>query len=209
MEAGFTSQQFSCLGSSTISGGIDTLLAEDMVAHICGSAQTVLDFCGGHARPYHYHEKMSCLYSSASSGHSTRVGTAGDGNGVYGHLIDGGVEPTDLDVCGGRFGVTPDSNGQTVYYYSVTAKSPFTMGCYGPVDTVAECRALYSTCGDGQTETVTTDYGTGEYDLDCPCFDENGSNIVGQGRPGYLPAATAAAATETAALRGAALNTPW
>jgi hypothetical protein len=35
-----------------------------------------------HATPYHYHERMSCLYDSAANGHSTRVGTALDGNGV-------------------------------------------------------------------------------------------------------------------------------
>ena len=40
------------------------------------------------------HEKMSCLYTNdATSGHSTRFATALDGNGVYGHYLDGGAEP--------------------------------------------------------------------------------------------------------------------
>lgn len=66
---------------------------------------------------------MSCLYKEDSANHhSTRVGTALDGNGIYGHNIDGGCAPTDLDACGGRTGVTPDSNGQEVYYYVITNK---------------------------------------------------------------------------------------
>jgi hypothetical protein len=189
MEAGFTRQQWSCLGNDEVSGGIDTMLAEAIIEYKCNGdiGGTVLDFCGGHARPYHYHEKMSCLYTSdAATGHSTRFATALDGNGVYGHYIDGGVEPTDLDVCGGRFGVTPDSNGVEVYYYMIQQDAPFSIGCFGPVDTVAECRSLYSTC-DGEVETVTTDWGTGDYDLDCPCYDKNQSNVPGQGRPGFLP----------------------
>ena len=59
---------------------------------------------------------MSCLYESdASTGHSTRVGTAFDGNGIYGKYIGKNEKvPTDLDACGGRTGVTPDSNGKSV-----------------------------------------------------------------------------------------------
>ena len=44
------------------------------------------------------------------------------GNGIYGSNIEGGVVPTDLDVCNGRHGVTPDSGGQVVYYYVTTQK---------------------------------------------------------------------------------------
>jgi hypothetical protein len=142
-----------------------------------------------------YHERMSCLYTAdPTTGHSTRIGTAGDGNGIYGMYINGGVTPTDLDYCGGRFGVTPDSNGQVVYYYPIKAAAPFSLGCYGPVTTQAACFALYpTTCGSAATvETVTTVYGSGPYARDCPCYDANGSNVVGQtGRPAYLaPVAT-------------------
>ena len=115
MEAGLTSSVpgMSCLGSTTVESGLDTLLAENVVHNVCSdNSIEVLDACGGHAVPYHYHERMSCLYESdASTGHSTRVGTAADGNGIYGMYIDGGVLPTDLDTCCGRSGVTPDSNG--------------------------------------------------------------------------------------------------
>ena len=139
--------------------------------------------------PYHYHERMTCLYEQdPQTGHSTRIGTAGDGNGIYGRFIDGGRLPNDLDACGGRFGITPDSNGQVVYYYPVTSEAPFSLGCFGPVDSVRECRDLYpDTCGAGsEVVTLTTEYGSGQYTLDCPCFDRNESNVVGQGRPGFL-----------------------
>ena len=136
MEAGFTKDQppmMSCLGSNTVPGGIDTGVAELMVAKYCNKnpedsdfrtwASKVggLDACGGHATPYHYHQPFEgtdaskCnTYSNTASGHSTRIATAGDGNGIYGPNIDGGCEPIDLDVCGGRTGVTPDSDGKKV-----------------------------------------------------------------------------------------------
>lgn len=187
MEAGFTSQQWSCLGDRTIPGGIDTLLAEHMLHFMCSDdSLQIMDFCGGHATPYHYHERMTCLYEGAENGHSTRVGTALDGRGIYGSNIAGGVPPTDLDVCNGRVGVTPDSGGEEVYYYVITEEAPFTAGCFGPVASVEECRALEPNCGNGNTYQVETQWGVGDYDLDCPCFDELGSNIPGVGRPGFL-----------------------
>ena len=188
MEAGFTRQQWSCLGDRVIPGGIDTLLAEHMLHFMCDDdSLTIMDECGGHATPYHYHERISCLYAPSENGHSTRVGTAMDGHGIYGANIAGGVPPTDLDICNGRTGVTPDSNGEDVYYYVITGEAPFTVGCYGPVATVEECRELYNTCGNGDEYRVETRWGADDYDLDCPCFDENGSNMVGQGRPAFLP----------------------
>jgi hypothetical protein len=149
---------------------------------------------------------MSCLYSDSGNGHSTRIGTALDGHGIYGSNIEGGQPPDDLDVCGGRRGVTPDSNGEEVYYYVVTEEAPFTVGCFGPVASVEECRALEPNCGNDDRYHVETRWGAGEYDLDCPCFDEFGSNIPGQGRPGYLeplPARGGGAAGVRAPMAGA------
>lgn len=65
-------------------------------------------------------------------------------------------------------------------------KPPFTVGCWGPVSSIAECRALYSTCGDGDTMSVTTSDGTRDYDPDCPCFEPSigpggVTNIAGAG----------------------------
>ena len=105
---------------------------------------------------------------------STRIGTALDGNGIYGKYVSHGQTPTDLDVCGGRTGVTPDSAGQTVYYYMAQETAPFTVGCFGPVSSVQECKALYpNDCDNGDTITVTTAEGSRSYDPDCPCWEPN------------------------------------
>lgn len=223
MEAGFSSSNppmMSCLGSHTVPGGVDTHVAELVVAKYCNKdphsmsatsfrswADQVggMDNCGGHASPYHYHERLgygvsSCAISTVdpTTGHSNRIATAADGKGIYGPVINGGCAPADLDVCGGRWGVTPDSNGERVYYYVVQAFAPFTIGCFGPPKStspagqLAECKALYSTC-DGVTTTFTTAYGSGQYDLDCPCFDPITHANVAQtstgtySRPGFLP----------------------
>ena len=179
-------QLFDCNVNGTkiaIPSGIDTLTAQQMIQHTCSLPEnsTLLDQCGGHtdrhASPYHYHERMDCLYTSdPKTGHSTRIGTALDGNGIYGKYIAKNSIPTDLDACGGRFGVNPDSNGQKVYYYMVQDRPPFTLGCFGPVNSINECRALYPTCGDGDNLSIATAEGNRIYDPDCPCFDSSGNN---------------------------------
>jgi hypothetical protein len=123
-EAGFSAGAI-CTAQQAIPGGIDTKTAESIVRYQCNKADTwgLLDSCGGHATPYHYHERMTCLYTQDStSGHSTRIGTANDGRGIYGKFVNGSVLPTDLDACNGRSGVTPDSGGLTVYYYVVNER---------------------------------------------------------------------------------------
>ena len=85
-----------------------------------------------------------------------------------------------------RTGITPDSQGKEVYYYVVSNRAPFTLGCFGPINTEAECRALYPEC-DGVSESFTTAHGTDDYDLDCPCFNPaTGGNMPGQGKPKFL-----------------------
>ena len=57
MEAGFTSENHECLGNVVVPAGMDTRLAEAMLHAIDGcEGREILDFCGGHATPYHYHE---------------------------------------------------------------------------------------------------------------------------------------------------------
>lgn len=64
MEAGFRSTNFGgvCIPEGeTVPGGVDTYTAELMLGVICPEQDIqVLDACGGHAVPYHYHERMSC-----------------------------------------------------------------------------------------------------------------------------------------------------
>eukprot|EP00959_Pyramimonas_sp_CCMP1952_P330064 6910809-Pyramimonas_sp.AAC.1 len=67
---------------------------------------------------------MTCLYAgNPATGHSTRIATMMDGHGLYGKFVATGTLPTDLDACGGRTGVTPDSDGKEVYYYMVQVRA--------------------------------------------------------------------------------------
>ena len=51
----------------------------------CDEGVSVLEECGGHANPYHYHERMTCLYTTDEpSGHSTTTATMLDGKMLYG-----------------------------------------------------------------------------------------------------------------------------
>lgn len=163
----------------TVPGGVDTATAQSIIQFSCNNADLeLLNACGGHAN-FHYHEDMSCLYTEdLSSGHSTKFATALDGNGIYGRFIDGGVEPTDLDACGGRTGITPDSGGAEVYYYVMQDRAPFTIGCFGPVSSVQECRDLYDDCENGDEQELTLQDGSVLiFDTWCPCFDSDGFNI--------------------------------
>ena len=113
-EAGFSSAQpgVSCLGTQSVVGGIDTYTAELMIRNMCNvNSISLLDTCGDHANPRHFHEMLTnCLSGQVASGHSTRLGTSGDNRGIYGFFEANNTYPV-LDVCGAHVGVTPDSNG--------------------------------------------------------------------------------------------------
>merc|ERR1719464_481582 len=65
-----------------------------------------------------------------------------------------------------------------VYHYHISGLvEPFTIGCYGPVESIEECKALYAKC-DNTLVDVTVRYDdttikTLSYDLYCPCWDED------------------------------------
>ena len=44
----------------------------------------MLDTCGGHAMPYHYHNDLACDYDHTLPSHSPIIGWALDGYGIYG-----------------------------------------------------------------------------------------------------------------------------
>jgi len=175
-----------------ISGGIDTHISEKVMGAACGVDLPrkengmwvgLLDECGGHTREYHFHERLACLYDvkNQKGGHSTQIGQGLDTQYLYGKWEDTNKLPL-LDACGGHFGVTPDSNGESVYHYHVQFNAPFTFGCYGPNEdgtlvSVDQCRKLYSGCGDGDNTYLDTGKGKVEYDPWCPCYDANGSNV--------------------------------
>lgn len=206
MEAGFTSAQlsqlFTCSTSSDIPGGLDTKIAEELAEHLCNKQIEILSDCGGHANPYHFHERFTCMFNSAASGHSSKFATALDGRGLYGNHESLNTPPSDLDACGGHTAVTPDSNGQAVYHYHVTDTAPFSLGCFGPA-TMSECRALYSGCSSSDTDVVLSNR-TVKYKQDCPCFDVNGFNTD---QPTVAPTAptTAPAPTTSSDLSGGAV----
>ena len=84
------------------------------------------DECGGHTKEYHFHERLSCLYSSAvGSTHSPQIGVGQDGAGLFGKWEDYSqtLSPK-LDVCGGHFGLTPESGSKKVYHHRNPSGNP-------------------------------------------------------------------------------------
>ena len=177
-----------------------------MIQHFCSDATLkIIDTCGDHANPRHFHEYLTdCLTSRTSSGGSSRLGTAADGRGIYGKYGPGDTLPT-LDACGATNTPTPDSNGASVVHYHAQAGRPFFLACYTNADastTLDECRALYTECGDAaEIVTLTTAHGSGQYNKWCPCFDKaTQSNVKADTAPYYTrPAFLEDATTEEAA----------
>merc|ERR1712032_1208595 len=168
---------------------MDTKLAEQKMAYACGITLprieggqyiSLLDECGGHTGEYHFHERMSCLYSLSGT-HSAQIGELRNGQLLYGKWEDYSQSQLPLlDACGGHWGRTPESPNVDVYHYHMQDNAPFTIGCIGPNDdnslvTVAQCRSFYTGC-DGDLITVTTSAGPVQYDLWCPCWDAAGLN---------------------------------
>ena len=205
-EAGFSSQQDNVIsgwGCSTPSllydstGGLDIGLAESKVRKLCynseknsfpnvqsdNSYRGTVGPCGGHTGDYHFHGRYHCLYEQTGE-HSTKIGDVGPYimYGKWEHFTN--KKLPNLDACGAHIGITPDSPSEAVYHYHVQDRAPYGVGCYGDgvnLMTVSACRALYSTCGDGDETFTDMPQPDGTlksfaYDRDCPCFDANGLN---------------------------------
>ena len=102
----------------------------DAVAH------EVQDECDGHPQMsgfYHYHSLSDCIEDTSTSGHSSLVGYAFDGYGIYGYYGEDGAEVTneDLDQCHGHTHVI-EWDGQMVemYHYHATHEFPYVVGCF-------------------------------------------------------------------------------
>lgn len=75
------------------------------------------------------------------------------------------------------------SYARAAQHYHTTSWAPYTIGCYGPVDSQKTCKSLYQTGGGGgpaahgQCDKEILPIYTPEvpegycYDTDCPCFD--------------------------------------
>lgn len=116
----------------------------DAVAH------EVQDECDGHPQKdgfYHYHSLSDCIEDTSTNGHSSLVGYAFDGYGIYGYYGEDGTEVTneDLDACHGHTHVV-EWDGQMVemYHYHATHEFPYTVGCFHGTPAV---RALSSEGG--------------------------------------------------------------
>lgn len=66
-----------------------------------------------------------------------------------------------LDICNGHVGTAPANAtlgvpSAEVYHSHMTTEPPCTSGCFGPIDTIAECRGLYSDTerGCGNTTSI-------------------------------------------------------
>ncbi|KAG1669391.1 hypothetical protein FOA52_004042 [Chlamydomonas sp. UWO 241] len=88
------------------------------------TARATFDGCNGHTArggAYHYHTEPldGCLFNfTITAGqHSPFWGVMADGISISGELGDGGVAPTDLDICGGHV----DATRPYYHYHSVSA----------------------------------------------------------------------------------------
>jgi hypothetical protein len=118
----------------------------DAVAH------EVQDNCDGHPQVsgfYHYHSLSDCIADTSTGGHSSLVGYAFDGYGIYGYYGEDGSEVTndDLDACHGHTHVV-EWDGQMVemYHYHATHEFPYVVGCFHGTPAV---RALSAGEGNG------------------------------------------------------------
>jgi hypothetical protein len=117
------------------------------------TAHEVQDACDGHPQVsgfYHYHSLSDCIEDTSTSGHSSLVGYAFDGYGIYGYYGEDGAEVTneDLDSCHGHTHVV-EWDGQMVemYHYHATHEFPYTVGCFHGTPAV---RALSTDGQQGQ-----------------------------------------------------------
>lgn len=182
-EAGFYQGQACDDNLGYCPAGADILTCDAQLHYLCGDkikSMMLMDSCGGHATPYHYHLDLACDYDHSSFGHSPLIGVALDGHGIYGLYEETGVIPKDLDSCNGHFGPVPARvvNGVTfpaaenVYHYHTSEALPYTIGCYGPVSSMDQCKSLYDTCDSGFEQMEVGKDCVLAYDSDCPCFDK-------------------------------------
>lgn len=134
----------------------------DAVAH------EVQDECDGHPQMsgfYHYHSLSDCIEDTSTSGHSSLVGYAFDGYGIYGYYGEDGSEVSneDLDGCHGHTHVV-EWDGQMVemYHYHATHEFPYVVGCFHGTPAVRALSAGGGQAGAGQTQPNGQNQPTGQ-----------------------------------------------
>lgn len=93
-----------------------------------------IDACNGHPDEngtYHYHGVPYCITDAVDTPgeHSVMIGLLLDGYPVYGPQDLGGATPTDLDVCKGHFGPTPEFPDGT-YHYHLLESGTYSIDCF-------------------------------------------------------------------------------
>lgn len=96
--------------------------------------QDTCDGSPGLGNIYHYHGYSSCLKDTAKAGeHSSLLGYALDGFGIFGLRGEGGYELSsdDLDECHGHTHVIMwDGKPTRMYHYHFTHDFPYLVGCF-------------------------------------------------------------------------------
>ena len=165
----------------------------DAVAH------EVQDECDGHPQMsgfYHYHSLSDCIEDTSTSGHSSLVGYAFDGYGIYGYYDEDGAEVTndDLDECHGHTHVVEWDGGMVeMYHYHATHEFPYTVGCFHGAPAV---RALSAGEGQGQGQQPN---GQGQ---------ATGPAGTGQGQQGQPPQEAIAACAGLSEGASCSISTP-
>jgi hypothetical protein len=101
-------------------------------------AHEIQDKCKGHPEvsgQYHYHDWSDCIEDFAGRGghHSSLIGYALDGFGIFGFRGDNGQElhNVDLDICHGhRHMILWEGGWREMYHYHMTREYPYTLGCF-------------------------------------------------------------------------------
>lgn len=124
-------------------GAIGIMLSGSVLFHALDArgddaqANEILDACAGHPQQqgvYHYHGHSPCWQDGHdANGHSTLVGYAADGFGIFGWDDAGGATlyTRDLDECHGHVGpVEWDGRMVEIYHYHITPDFPYSVACY-------------------------------------------------------------------------------
>lgn len=100
-------------------------------------AWEVQDSCGGHPQSvgqYHYHGYSKCLKdTTAPTEHSSLIGYAFDGFGIYGLKGELGAQlgTEVLDECHGHtHNIFWDGQTKSMYHYHLTYDFPYSVGCF-------------------------------------------------------------------------------
>lgn len=101
-------------------------------------AHEIQDSCAGHPEQtgaYHYHSSSTCFSDPLGKAkkHSSLIGYALDGFGIYGLKGDKGVAVTnkDLDICHGHtHTIKWEGKSVSLYHYHLTSEYPYTLGCF-------------------------------------------------------------------------------